>query len=130
MVTRSYTSFSLDPTLKLSEMTKHLRRDDADPLRGPQRKPTLRQYTELTKFCNKLNILSFCNIKIYCRNLISCKAALQRLYREKRYTNNLELNIQFFLDAPVHIWVFINNIYGRYINNCIPKYTFEKSVNC
>ncbi len=26
------------------------------------------------------------------RNLISCKAALQRLYRKKRYTNNLELN--------------------------------------
>ncbi len=26
-----------------------------------------------------------------CRNLISCKAALQRLFCEKRYTNNLEL---------------------------------------
>ncbi len=31
-------------------------------------------------------------IYIYCRNLISCKAALQRLYRKKRYTNKLELN--------------------------------------
>ncbi len=30
--------------------------------------------------------------KIYCRNLISCKAALLRLFRKKRYTNNLELN--------------------------------------
>ncbi len=38
-VTRNYTSFSLDPTLKWSEMTKHLRRDDANPsedLRGSQ----------------------------------------------------------------------------------------------
>ncbi len=37
MVTRNYTSFSLDPTLKLSEMTEHLRRDDDNPsedLRG------------------------------------------------------------------------------------------------
>ncbi len=32
MVTRNYTSFSLDPTLKWSEMTKYLRRDDANPL--------------------------------------------------------------------------------------------------
>ncbi len=30
-VTRNYTSFSLDPTLKWSEMTKHVRRDDANP---------------------------------------------------------------------------------------------------
>ncbi len=29
---RNYTSFSLDPTLKWSEMTKQLRRDDANPL--------------------------------------------------------------------------------------------------
>ncbi len=39
MVTRNYTSFSLDPTLKWSEMAKHLRRDDANPsedLRGSQ----------------------------------------------------------------------------------------------
>ncbi len=39
MVTRNYTSFSLDPTLKLSEMTEHLRRDDDNPsedLRGSQ----------------------------------------------------------------------------------------------
>ncbi len=30
MVTRNYTNFSLDPTLKSSEMTEHLR-DDAKP---------------------------------------------------------------------------------------------------
>ncbi len=37
--------------------------------------------------------------KIYCRNKISCKAALQRLYRKKRYTNNLELNwIELIVD--------------------------------
>ncbi len=30
-VTRNYTSFSLDPILKWSEMTEHLRRDDANP---------------------------------------------------------------------------------------------------
>ncbi len=39
VVTRNYTSFSLDPTLKLSEMGKHLRRDNANPsedLRGSQ----------------------------------------------------------------------------------------------
>ncbi len=46
----------------------------------------------ITKFHHKLNILSFYSIYIYCRNLISCKAALQRLYRKKRYTNKLELN--------------------------------------
>ncbi len=28
----------------------------------------------------------------YWRDLITCKAALQRLYRKKRFTNNLELN--------------------------------------
>ncbi len=62
----------------------------------PQRKPTLRQYiTELTKFCHKLNILRFCNIQIYFTNLIFCKAALQRLYREKRDTNNIELKNTF-----------------------------------
>ncbi len=36
---RNYTSFSLDPTLKRSEMTEHLRRDDDNPsedLRGSQ----------------------------------------------------------------------------------------------
>ncbi len=32
-------------------------------------------------------------IYIYCGNLISCKAALQRLHRKKRYTNKLELHI-------------------------------------
>ncbi len=39
LVARNYTSFSLDPTLKLSEMTEHLRRDDDNPsedLRGSQ----------------------------------------------------------------------------------------------
>ncbi len=97
-VTRNYTRFSLDPTLKWSEMTKHLRRDDANPSEDVKRKPTLRQYTELTKFCHKLNILGFCNIQIYCRNVISCEVALQRLYREKCYTNNLELNwIEYFI---------------------------------
>ncbi len=38
-VTRNYTRFSLDPTLKWSEMTKHLRRDAANPsvdVRGSQ----------------------------------------------------------------------------------------------
>ncbi len=30
---------------------------------------------------------------MYCRNLNSCKAALQRLYHKKRYTNKLELNL-------------------------------------
>ncbi len=39
VVNRNYTSFSLDPTLKCFEMTKHLRRDDVNPsenLRGSQ----------------------------------------------------------------------------------------------
>ncbi len=31
MVTRDYTSFSLDPTLKRYEMTEQLKRDDANP---------------------------------------------------------------------------------------------------
>ncbi len=31
MVVRNYTSFILDPTLKRSEMTEHLRRDDDNP---------------------------------------------------------------------------------------------------
>ncbi len=31
MVARNYTSFSLDPTLKRSEMSEHLRRDDDNP---------------------------------------------------------------------------------------------------
>ncbi len=31
LLPRNYTSFSLDPTLKWSEMTKHLRRDDDNP---------------------------------------------------------------------------------------------------
>ncbi len=36
-VARNYTSFSLDPTLKWSEMTEHLRRDDpSEDLRGSQ----------------------------------------------------------------------------------------------
>ncbi len=52
VVTRNYTSFSLDPALKWSEMTKHLRRDDADlseDLRGCQ--PLIpQQHTELTNF--------------------------------------------------------------------------------
>ncbi len=30
-LTRNYPSFILDPTLKWSEMTEHLRRDDANP---------------------------------------------------------------------------------------------------
>ncbi len=52
----------------------------------------LREFTELTNFCHKLNILRFCNMYLCWRNLISCKAALQRLFREKCYTNNLEFN--------------------------------------
>ncbi len=39
VVARNYISFSLDPTLKRSEMTEHLRRDDDNPsedLRGSQ----------------------------------------------------------------------------------------------
>ncbi len=48
-------------------------------------------YTELTKFCHKLIILSFYNINIF-RNLISCEVALQRLHCKKRYTINLEFN--------------------------------------
>ncbi len=64
-VTGNYTSFSLDPTLKRSEMTEHLRRDDDNP-------------SEDLRGCQKA--------------FIPCKAALQRLYRKKRYTNNLELN--------------------------------------
>ncbi len=44
---RNYTSFSLDPALKWSEMTKHLRRDDADPsedLRGCQPSDNIQNY--------------------------------------------------------------------------------------
>ncbi len=32
MVARNYTSFSLDPTFKRSEMTEHLRRDEDNPV--------------------------------------------------------------------------------------------------
>ncbi len=35
------------------------------PLGGPQRKPTISDYTELTKFCHKLIILSFYNINLF-----------------------------------------------------------------
>ncbi len=48
-----------------SEMTEHLRRDDANPFGEPQRKPTISDYTELTKFCHKLIILSFYNINLF-----------------------------------------------------------------
>ncbi len=78
--------------------------DDQTPkmmMPTPQKMPTLRQYTELTKFCHKLNILSLYNMQIYCRNLISCKAALQRLYRKKRYTI-----IRFFLFIIIIILTF------------------------
>ncbi len=36
-----------------------------------------------------VSVSSECYI-IYCRNLLSCKAALQQLYCKKRYRNNLE----------------------------------------
>ncbi len=40
--------------------------------------------------------LDYCNALL--GGLISCEVALQRLYRKKRYTNNLELNfvVNFF----------------------------------
>ncbi len=53
MVTKNYTSFSLDPTLKRSEMTEQPEKRRWQPLRGPQRKPTISDYTELTKVCHK-----------------------------------------------------------------------------
>ncbi len=90
------------------------------PLRGLQRKPTLRQYTELNKFCHKLNILSFYNIWIYCRNLISCKA-LQRLYRKKRYTNNLESNWNVFNYCVVSTSIMIcaRILLGSFVCVCV-----------
>ncbi len=81
---RNYTSFS--PDLRWPNTWEEM-------MPTPRRKPTIRKYTELTKFCHKLNILHFCNIYIYYRNVISCKAVLQRLYCKKRYTNNLEFNL-------------------------------------
>ncbi len=47
----NYTSFSLDPSLKWSEMTEHPR--------------SISDYTEFTKFCHKLIILSFYNINLF-----------------------------------------------------------------
>ncbi len=35
------------------------------PLGGPQRRPTISDYTELTTFCHKLIILSFYNINLF-----------------------------------------------------------------
>ncbi len=34
-------------------------------LGGPQRKPTISDYTELTKYCHKLIMLSFYNINLF-----------------------------------------------------------------
>ncbi len=76
----NYTSFSLDPTLKWSEMTKHLRRDDANPsedLSGSQLSAII-----LNKIFPEVNYIEFLQYKSYCWNLISYKAALQRLYCE------------------------------------------------
>ncbi len=38
-------------------------------------------------------LVTLASYKIYFINLISCEVALQRLYRKKRYINNLELNM-------------------------------------
>ncbi len=45
----------LDPTLKQSEMTEHLRRDDDNPSEDSE-KPTISDYTDLTKVCHKWRI--------------------------------------------------------------------------
>ncbi len=39
------------------------------------------------------------------KKIISCEVALQRLYRKKRYTNNLELNW-----LPRHYGTFLSNL--------------------
>ncbi len=52
-VTRNYTSFSLDPALKWSEMTEHLKRDDETP----------QTIYRINHICHKLNI-SLCNINL------------------------------------------------------------------
>ncbi len=59
----------------------------------PQRMPTLRQYTELAKFNNKLNILSFTIYKYIVETYISVKLLCNDCIVKKRYTNNLELNL-------------------------------------
>ncbi len=97
-VTRNYTSFSLDPALKWSEMTEHLKRYT-----------TPQTIYRINHICHKLNILSLCNI-IYCRDLISCKAALQRLYLKKRYTHNLEFNMNIHFLAFINIIQYLLNL--------------------
>ncbi len=87
------------------------------PLGGPQRKPTISDYTDLTKFSHKLIILSFYNI-IYFRNVISCEVALQQLYRKKHYTNNLEFNwiyayIYIYYNISVYIYLLYTNLFKK-----------------
>ncbi len=93
------------------------------PLGGPQREPTISDYTELTKFCHKLIILSFYNINLF-RNLISCEVALQRLYRKKRYTNNLELN------SRIHYLYLVPDTTGHIQRSCGVHASVHQSCFC
>ncbi len=46
---------------------------------------------QIVDFLIKIHVYKNITIlEIYFRNFISCEVALQRLYRKKRYTNNLE----------------------------------------
>ncbi len=84
MVTR----FSLDPTPKLSEMTKHLRRDDDNPRRTSEeanhqrlyRISQILPYVNYIKFLQYKSILTVFPVKLLCNDCIVKK------------TNNLELN--------------------------------------
>ncbi len=52
MVARNYTSFSLDPTLKRLRWPNTWE----ETMTTPQRKPTISDYTDLTKVCHKWRI--------------------------------------------------------------------------
>ncbi len=54
-----------------------------------------REKMKSTIFLNRLVTTNRDSPEIYFRNLISCEVALQRLYRKKRYKNNLEFNLSF-----------------------------------
>ncbi len=66
-----YWSISLNPTLKWSEMTEHLRRDDANPsedLRGSQTSDSIQNY-HILPYVKYIKFLQYINI-LWKRNIL------------------------------------------------------------
>ncbi len=58
-----YLHFTTDYTCMIVYVTNN--KEPEPDIGGPQRKPTISDYTELTKFCQKLIILRFYNIHLF-----------------------------------------------------------------